>query len=138
MKNTTKALLACGIVLCGVSVFAGHHDHGGPPSGVRLASDIVGLVGRSLDILRGPVVYTQPATQVVYTDCCPAEEVVYTTAPAVRSTVVYTTPRPAVYYYNYGPAIRYRPLPPPPPRRGPHHPGPGHHRAGPGHGHGHR
>ena len=83
MKNTfLKTTICAAVVVIGTSVFAGDHHHG-PPSGVRLAADIVDLVGCSLNILRG-------GTTVVYTEPAP---VVYTT-PA---PVVYTTPAPVVY-----------------------------------------
>lgn len=117
MKNAfLKTTICAAAVVIGTSAFAG--DHYGPPSGVRLAADIVDLVGCSLNILRGgpTVVYTEPAP-VVYTEPAP---VVYTTpAPVVYTTPVYCPPRPY-----------YRPLPPPPPPRhhwhGPHRgPGPG-------------
>ena len=119
MKNTfLKTTLCIAGVVIGTSVFAGDHHHG-PNSGVRLAADIVDLVGCSLNILRGgpTVVYTEPAP-VVYT------EPVYTApAPVVYTTPVYYSPRP--YYY--------RPAPPPPPRywHGPRR-GPGPH-CGPRH-----
>lgn len=119
--KTTKLL----IFLATMSLFAGqafagppphgghhHHHHGySGSSGVRLAADIVGLVGVSLDILRGPtVVYTapavQPVVQPVYTT--PVVQPVYTTpvytVPAVRpvyyTTPVYTVPAPRPVYYR--------------------------------------
>ena len=126
MKNTTKAILACAVVLTGVSVFAGPHDgghHGCPPSsGVRLAADIVGLVGESLNILRGPVVYAAPAPQIVQTVPA-AAPVVYTTPAAAQTTVIYTTPETRIYYSN---PVYYRPAPPPPPPRFHPRPGPRH------------
>lgn len=114
MKNIGKILAVCAVLLTASVAFAGpppcHHDRGN--SGVRLAADIVGLVGASLDILSPrPVIVTQPAvTEVVYT-------------PATQ--VIYTTPAPVVYTR---PVYRWTPPPPPPPR---HHHGPGPH-----HGHG--
>ncbi|MBR2441210.1 MAG: hypothetical protein IKB25_13515 [Lentisphaeria bacterium] len=63
MKNTTKALTACLLVFAGTAVFAhgpghGHHHHGN--DGVRLATDIVNLVGASLNVLTGGPVYVTP------------------------------------------------------------------------------
>ena len=139
MKNIGKILTACVVVLTATVAFAGppheapHHDRGN--SGVRLAADIVGLVGASLDILapRPVVVTPQPQQVVVTTQPQPVvvaqptvQNVVYTTVPATQ--VVYTTPAPVVYRRTYHRA----PPPPPAPRHG--H-GPGH---GPGHGHGRR
>jgi hypothetical protein len=114
MKNIGKILTVCAVLLTASVAFAGpppcHHDRGN--SGVRLAADIVGLVGASLDILSPrPVIVTQPAvTEVVYT-------------PATQ--VIYTTPAPVVYTR---PVYRWTPPPPPPPR---HHSGHGHHHPAP-------
>jgi len=66
MKNTIlKTAVCAALVVVGTSVFAGDH-HRGPDhhenSGVRLATDIVNLVGSSLNLLRPTaVVYTEPA-----------------------------------------------------------------------------
>ena len=68
MKNTIlKVTVCCAAVVIGTSAFAGDH-HGGPDrhhesnNGVRLATDIVNLVGASLNILSpAPVVYSTPA-----------------------------------------------------------------------------
>jgi len=100
MKNTFLKITVCAAaVVIGTSAFAGDHCN----SGVRLAADIVDLVGCSLNILRGPtVVYTEP---VVYAEPAP---------------VVYTAPAPVVYtapVYCPPPRPCYRPLPPPPPPR---------------------
>ena len=66
-----KKIFSIIVVVCmGMMLYAGpphHHHHGHhvppPPSyrvnnGVRLAADIVGLVGAGLSVLRPPVVYT--------------------------------------------------------------------------------
>ena len=68
MKNTILKTTVCfAAIVIGTSAFAGDH-HGGPDrhhecnSGVRLATDIVNLVGASLNILSpAPVVYSTPA-----------------------------------------------------------------------------
>ena len=66
MKNTIlKTTVCCAAIVIGTSVFAGDH-HRGPDrhnenNGVRLATDIVNLVGASLNVLRPTaVVYTEP------------------------------------------------------------------------------
>lgn len=66
MKNTIlKVTICCAAIVIGTSAFAGDH-HGGHDrnhgnSGVRLATDIVNLVGASLNVLRPTaVVYTEP------------------------------------------------------------------------------
>ena len=134
MKNTILKTTVCiAFVAVGTSVFAGDHHHGGPDhhhgnSGVRLATDIVNLVGSSLNLLRGPsvTVYSEPRvveTTTVYTAPAATTTTVYTTTAPV--TTVYTTP--AVYCPP--PRPHFRPVPPPPP---PHHPGHGgHHGPGP-------
>ena len=68
MKNTILKTTVCiAAVVIGTSAFAGehhgeptrHHDHN---NGARLATDIVNLVGASLNVLRpAPVVYSTPA-----------------------------------------------------------------------------
>ena len=71
-----------------------HHHHPGyrGSDGVRMAADIVGLVGASLNILRGPAViqpvYTVPVVQ-------PVVQPVYT-VPVVQPA--YPVRR---YYYRY-------------------------------------
>ena len=60
-----KKIFSVIIVGCiAVILNAGPHHHGPPPSrpnnGIRLASDIIGLVGMGLDVLRPPV-YCAPA-----------------------------------------------------------------------------
>ena len=70
MKNTfLKTAVCAAAVVIGSSAFAGDHYRGGPGpcyypgnSGIRLATDIVNLVGSSLNLLRPTaVVYTEPA-----------------------------------------------------------------------------
>lgn len=65
-----KKIFSIIVIVCmGMMLYAGPHHHhhghhGSPPppcrvnSGVRLAADIVGLVGAGLSVLRPPVVYT--------------------------------------------------------------------------------
>ena len=67
MKNTILKTTVCfAAIVIGTSVFAGDH-HGGPDrhhenNGVRRATDIVNLVGASVNVLRpGPAVYSTPA-----------------------------------------------------------------------------
>lgn len=99
-----KKIIAIGMTfgLCVFGTYArDHHDrgrnhhrdhhrreycHSRHNNGVRTATDIVRLVGASLDILRGPetVVVTQPATVVV-------------PQPVVQPVVV---PPPAPVYYT--------------------------------------
>ena len=115
------------IFLAAMSIFSGlafagpppRHPDGGPhrhhyhdrcgyrgSDGVRLAADIVGLVGVSLDILRGPAVTVQPVYNApVYT--VPAVQPVYTTpvytTPVVQpvyTTPVYTVPAARPVYYR--------------------------------------
>ena len=69
MKNTIlKTTVCAALVVIGTSAFAGDHHRGSDHhhdknNGVRLAADIVNLVGSSLNILRGgpTVVYETPA-----------------------------------------------------------------------------
>ena len=88
MKNTTKALTACLLVFAGTAVFAhgpghGHHHHGN--DGVRLATDIVNLVGASLNVLTGGPVYITPPP--------PPPPVVVVPPPPPRPIVVAPPPR---------------------------------------------
>lgn len=86
-----------------------HHDRCGyrGSDGVRLAADIVGLVGASLNILRGPTVVQPVYTAPVYT--APAVQPVYT-APVVHpvyTTPVYTVPAARPVYYRRPPCRPY-------------------------------
>lgn len=70
MKNTIlKVTVCCAAIVIGTSAFAGDHHRGSDHrhegnSGVRLATDIVNLVGSSLNLLRPTaVVYTESAYQ---------------------------------------------------------------------------
>ncbi len=127
MKNITKLLAVCAIAVTGTAVFAGpppppkhHHDN----DGVRLATDIVRLVGASLDLFAPrQVIYTQPAVQ--------QSTIVY---GQPNTTIVYTQPAPPPPPPPRPVVIRHhRPGPPPPPphhggHKGPGKPGPGHRR----------
>ena len=131
MNKTVKINLILAAVICAVGVFAAppkerkhNHRHDKDNHGVRLATDIVRLVGASLDIFapRKTVVVTPPAPVVVSQPAVVAT----TPAPVVVSqpAVVVTTPPPIMI----APAPRrYYRLPPPPPRHhrhhGPHHGG---------------
>ena len=104
MKNTILKTTVCfAAIVIGTSAFAGDH-HGGPDrhhepnNGVRLATDIVNLVGASLNILRPTaVVYTEPAY-------CPP-------------------PEPPRHYHHHH---HHRPEPPKPHHDRGHGPGPRH------------
>lgn len=105
MNNTTKILTVAAIaIFAGTAAYAKphHHDHD-RHNGVRLATDIVRLVGASLDIVTPrPVIVTQPAV--------------------IAPPPVVVPPRP--HYY-------YRPAPPPPKHH--HRPAPRHHGGKGGH-----
>ena len=146
MNKTVKINLILAAVICAVGVFAAppkerkhNHRHDKDNHGVRLATDIVRLVGASLDIFapRKTVVVTPPAPVVVNQPAVVAT----TPAPVVvnQPAVVATTPapvvvsQPAVVVTTPPPIMiapaprRYYRLPPPPPRHhrhhGPHHGG---------------
>ena len=103
MTNRTKLSIALsGALLAACSVFAGppHHPHGyRGSSGVRLAADIIGLVGLGLDILRPPVVPVVPAV------VAPAPQPVY-------GPPAYAVPRviPAAPVYPVAPQIVVAPV----------------------------
>lgn len=72
MNNTTKILtVAAFAIFAGTAAYAGpHHGHGhhhDKNNGVRLATDIVRLVGASLDVVRPRPVVVTPAPRVVVT-----------------------------------------------------------------------
>ena len=102
MNNTTKIItVAAFAIFAGTAAYAGHHPHGGN-KGIRLATDIVRLVGATVNtIAPRPVVLAPPP---------PVRVVV--PPPPVR--VVVPPPR------------HHRPAPPPPPAR--HHHKGGHRR----------
>ena len=140
-----KVMLICVAMLCGcMCVLAGpncggrggrgrgghcgppprHHHHGGGSSGVRLATDIVNLVGASLDLI-APTVVEEVATPVVVSPqpavvpVTPVQPVytqpVYTSVPSPG--VVYTAPVPCVSQPIAPTVVYYQPrtvLPPPP------------------------
>ena len=136
-----KVMLICVTILCGcMCAFAGpygggghhghgggpsHHHHGGGSSGVRLATDIVNLVGASLDLIAPPVVeavetpvVVSPSPTVV--PVTPVQPVytqpVYTSVPSPG--VVYAPPVPCVSQ-PIAPTVVYYQRPtvlPPPPR----------------------
>lgn len=127
-----KKIFSVIIVGCiAVMLNAGPHHHGPPPrpnNGIRLATDIIGLVGLGLDVLRPPVYctpgYCAPAVvpappayavpqvippRPIYPYATPNIVVAPVTnvypAPAVAPPVVYTppvAPAPAVVYPQPG------------------------------------
>lgn len=100
MKKFLIAVVGC----AAFAVMAGPHGCHHGNDGVRLAADIVDLVGASLNILAPQTVITTPVvtTPVV-------------AAPVVTPVVAPVVVRPAVYPYRR----YYRPCRPcPPPRRG--------------------
>ena len=123
MNKGIKTVLTVAVIITCAGAMAGphhHHHHHKHNDGIRLATDIVNLVGAGLNVLAPrPVVVTAPAVV--------APRIIGTTTHIVTpAPVVYTTPAP-VYYTT--------PPPPPPPRH--HHP---HHHHRPQHlgHHGHR
>ncbi len=62
MNNTTKILtVAAFAIFAGTAAYAGHHHHHGGNQGVRLATDIVRLVGATLNtVAPRPVVIAPP------------------------------------------------------------------------------
>ena len=67
MNNTTKILTVAAIaIFAGTAAYAGHHHHGGN-KGVRLATDIVRLVGATVNTIapRPVVVAPPPPVRVV-------------------------------------------------------------------------
>ena len=115
MKKTTWIGIA---LFCTAAVMAGpHRPHHHHDNGVRLAADIVNLVGASLNTANAlvnpaPVVVTQP---VVYQQpVVVTQPVVCQVPPAVPRPVIYRTPPPP-------PAPRHHHRMAPPPR--PHHRG---------------
>ena len=100
MKKKIIALSGCLIVLAGTALYAGpphHRHHRDKGEGVRLATDIVNLVGASLNVLTGgpTVVVTPPPPPP------PAPVVVAPPPPPPPAPVVVAPPPP--------------PPPPPPP-----------------------
>ena len=67
MTNTTKFLAVATLAICtGTAAYAGpHHHHHGGSDGVRLATDIVRLVGASLNLVAPPPVVVAPPPPVV-------------------------------------------------------------------------
>ena len=107
MKKTVCAGL---IFFCAAAVMAappprGRHGHHHGNSGVRLAADIVNLVGAGLRTLHAAAIPVQPVAAV------PVQPV-----PEVPVQPVLVQPQ-YVYYYNTCPAVpaRYYPAPPVPP-----------------------
>lgn len=67
MNNTTKIItVAAFAIFAGTAAYAGHHPHGGN-KGVRLATDIVRLVGATVNTIapRPVVVAPPPPVRVV-------------------------------------------------------------------------
>ena len=67
MNNTTKIItVAAFAIFAGTAAYAGHHPHGGT-KGVRLATDIVRLVGATVNTIapRPVVVAPPPPVRVV-------------------------------------------------------------------------
>lgn len=67
MNNTTKILTVAAIaIFAGTAAYAGHHHHGGN-KGVRLATDIVRLVGATVNTIapRPAVIAPPPPVRVV-------------------------------------------------------------------------
>lgn len=123
MTKGIKTVLTVAVIITCTGVMAGprHHHHHKHNNGVRLATDIVNLVGAGLNILAPrPVVVTAPAVV--------APRVIGTTTNIVAPAPVYTAPAPVVY--TTPAPVYYAPPPPPPPRHHHHH----HHRP-PHHGH---
>lgn len=145
-----KLIIALVVVTCVTSVYArGHHHHGN--DGVRLAADIVNLVGYGINGILRPLfapttVVTTPAISTTPVVVSPAPAVVrgpvvVQPTPVVQPTVVqYPTPvvqvSPNYYYppvyYQYGRRpIVVRAAPRPPRHHGRHrggHNGRGHRR----------
>ena len=99
LSSTAGLALIAGAMLVPMSAQAGdrHHHHHRHNDGIVLATDIVNLVGASLNVLRpAPVVVEQP--------------VVVAPAPAPVVPVVVPRPQPVVVVEEVLP-------PPPPPRR---------------------
>ena len=98
--KTFKMFLIAGVMgLCALPAMAGHHHGHHHINGVRLAAEIVNLVG---NVLRLPAAVIAPAPVVV-------------TQPAVVTPAPVIVAPPPVYHYR----------PAPPPR---YHRGPAHHR----------
>lgn len=122
MNKGIKTVLTVAVIAACAGVMAGphhhHHHHHKHNDGVRLATDIVNLVGAGLNVLAPrPVVVTAPAA----------------VAPRIIGTTTHIiTPAPVVYTT---PATVYCAPPPPPRHHHHHHHRPQHHGH---HHHGHR
>ncbi len=127
MKKKNTLLLTAFISLAAVVPFSskahGHND------GVRLATDIVNLVGTSLYWGTPKVIYTTPTVFTPAPVIIEQAPVVVLPPPPPPPRIYYTPAWPR-YYIAPPPPPRYVPLPPPryvvppryvPPRRGPHH-----------------
>ena len=109
--------------------FAGSHHH--RHSGLYTTLDVINTVAHVIDVLTPNTVVVQPpavvtTTQTTYAAPTATTQVVTTpvyTTPVV-TTPVYTTPVVTTPVYTtpvYTTPYYYRPLPPPAPRRAPHH-----------------
>ena len=98
MNKGLKTVLAVAVIATCAGVMAGphHHHHHKPNNGVRLATDIVNLVGASLNLAAPrPAVVTIPAV----------------VTPAIIGTTAHIV----------APQVYHAPPPPPPPPRHHHH-----------------
>lgn len=102
--KTFKMFLIAGVMgLCALPAMAGHHHGHHHNNGVRLAADIVNLVG---NVLRLPAAVIAPAPVVV-------------TQPTVVAPAAVAAPAPVLVVPP--PVYHYRPAPPPRYHRGPAH-----------------
>ena len=90
------------VMVMACTVMAGPPCRGGN-SGVRLAADIIGLVGMGLDVLRPPVVVA-PAAAPVYGPPAYAVPQVIPPAPVYTAPPIVVAPVTNVYPYPAAPA----------------------------------
>ena len=121
MNKMFKTIPVLAVVMFATGVFAAppgkrapHHGHDKGSDGVRLATDIVRLVGASLDIVapRKTVVVAPPAQPVV------VQPAVVAPPPPPAPVVIAPPPPPAPIVIAPPPAPRYHHHHPAPPHRG--------------------